>query len=649
MRLTKLRELARLYSIQITYDDAAGKKRYASRDSLVAAMKLRLPEGIDLEHALQERVHARRRRVIEPVTVVWGRSAPAAEIHLPQSIADGTLEWTIELEKGDTRSGTVDLSAFPPLRSEDNFVAKKVTFGEALPHGYHTLHLQTPEPAQSFIIAAPGKAHAPRKGQWGVFAPLYAAHTRRSWGAGDLGDLERWREWVTSIGGSVVATLPMLAAFDDEPSPYSPVSRLFWNELYLDLTRMPEYDESERDATTVAKLRAEKQVDYDGVLREKRRVLELMAQRFLPDADYERFAESARPYAEFRARIEQKDSAAYHLYVQYRMAQQMREVADAARQSGGGLYLDFPLGVNPGGYDAERYSDSFAKGISVGAPPDLFFTKGQNWGFPPLDPDAIRENRYEYFRAALRHHVSHAGTLRLDHVMGLHRLFWIPQDGEAKDGVYVHYNAEELYAIVTLESTRHQCAVVGEDLGTVPPYVPKMMSKHGLRQMYVVQYEAKPESPALTEPPRQSVASINTHDMPTFAGFWGGRDIDDRLEQALLDERGATAERDTREAMRKAITDDLKARGLLHGGTGDTLAIVEAVLAQLSSSAAEIVLVNIEDLWLEEEPQNVPGVPGRSWRQKFRHGLEQIRDDQTVARILRTVNEQRRKIDGKQT
>ena len=146
-----------------------------------------------------------------------------------------------------------------------------------------------------------------------------------------------------------------------------------------------------------------------------------------------------------------------------------------------GLYLDYPLGVNPNGYDAQKYSHVFAKGVSVGSPPDLFFTKGQNWGFAPFDPDAIREHHHDYFRAAISMHASHASVLRIDHVMGLHRLFWIPEGAEPKDGVYVRYPENELYAILCIESNRHRCAVVGEDLGTVPHYVPAMMKKHGLR------------------------------------------------------------------------------------------------------------------------------------------------------------------------
>ena len=295
-----------------------------------------------------------------------------------------------------------------------------------------------------------------------------------------------------------------------------------------------------------------------------------------------------------------------------------------------GLYLDFPLGVHPSGSDVREYADIFAKGVAVGAPPDTFFTKGQNWGFQPFHPEALRTSRYEYFRKAIAMHARHADILRIDHVMGLHRLYWIPDGMEAKDGVYVRYDNEELYAILTLESHRHRCAIVGEDLGTVPEYVPKAMQRHGLRRMYVVQYEAKPEKPALPEPPRMSVASVNTHDMPTFAAFWSGKDIDDRIEQGLLGEDDAEKERATRATIREEITRQV--------GEGDVL---ENILVFLAASAAEVVLVNLEDLWGETEPQNVPGLPEKSWNRIFRLSLAEARADERVTRILRRVAEAR--------
>ena len=624
MRTSTLRDLARQYSIETSYTDAAGKRQQAGKRSLMAAIDARRKSGAAAASAAGTSGTAPAAGAAPPVRVVWGNQ---------RLQVDG--EWDLELDDGSWRSGRGAQSLDP------------------LPAGYHTL--RTNREHETLIIAAPLKAYAPRNKQWGIFAPLYAAHTRRSWGAGDLGDMLQYASWIDHHGGSVVATLPMLAAFDDEPSPYSPHSRLFWNELYLDVTRLPEFREGDADLGAIAHLQQMTRVDYDAVRREKRRVLQLCAERFVPDAAFEQFARGeVREYALFRAggvpgvpqsssKFLGEESAPpprsseeprnpeelrYHLYVQYRLAQQMREVANAARRFGAGLYLDFPLGVNPGGYDAHRYRHVFANGVSVGAPPDLFFTKGQNWGFAPFDPDAIRADRYQYFRKAIRNHVSHAGILRIDHVMGLHRLFWIPDGLDPAEGVYVRYNAEELYAILTLESRRHGCTVVGEDLGTVPPEVPKTMSRHGLRRMYVVQYEIKPNEP-LPEPPAASVASINTHDMPPFAAWWRGKDIDDRVTQGLLDEVGARREQEAREQMRRAT------------GAHDAKSALESLLMFLAASDAEIVLINLEDLWGELEPQNMPGVPERSWRHKFRLGLEAAMADGSIRRVLTNVNDRR--------
>jgi 4-alpha-glucanotransferase len=602
VKTAELRELARSYSIQVSYEDAAGKRREASRESILEIVKRRA---------------APKKHFVEPVSVAWGRKRPVVELRLPQT--RDSIEYELILESGETSSGraAVENNAF-------------FTLPQSLPVGYHTIRVDGHE---AMIFAAPSRAPKPRGKTWGIFAPLYAAHSRRSWGAGDLGDLQSYREWVESLGGSVVATLPMLAAMNDEPSPYSPSSRLFWNEMYLDVTRLPEFREDDVDAADIQRLQETKRVDYDAVRDLKERVLRRCAARFQKDADFDAFAEKARAYAEFMSDVD------YHLYVQYRLAQQMREFKR--------LYLDFPLGVNPNGFDVHQYGDHFAKRVSVGSPPDMFFTKGQNWGFPPFDPDAIREHHHDYFRACVRHHMQHAGILRMDHVMGLHRLFWIPEGAEAKDGVYVRYPADELYAVLLIEASRTNTVIVGEDLGTVPVYVPRAMKRRGLRRMYVVQYEIKPEGdePAGTPQPA-SVASINTHDMPTFAGFWDGKDIDDRVEQDLLDERGAAEERDKREQMRQALTSFLKARGLLSSSSGNTFAVLKALLDFLSESEAEVVLVNLEDLWLETEPQNVPGVPDRSWRQKLRYCLEDLQDDATITGVLRDVDERRRKSNG---
>src|SRR3990172_6909058 len=182
----------------------------------------------------------------------------------------------------------------------------------------------------------------------------------------------------------------------------------------------------------------------------------------------------------------------YHLYVQWVAREQIRVLSEHSRRAGVNLYLDLPLGVHPHSYDVWREREAFVLGVSGGAPPDVVFTQGQDWGFPPLHPEAIREQGYRYVIAYLRHQLQHTTLLRIDHVMGLHRLFWIPKGLEARDGVCVRYPAEELYAIFCLESHRHRASIVGENLGTVPAYVNSAMARHNLHRMYVLQYELDP-------------------------------------------------------------------------------------------------------------------------------------------------------------
>lgn len=600
MTTSDLRELARRYSVQLTYHDAAGKKRSASPEALEAVLRSRAVPSSD--------------RWIEPVTVVWGKARARMSVRLPESTS---IEWAVELEDGTLRDGCTTVRD-GALRLSD-----------PLPFGYHTLRTTAGgRTGETLIIVAPMKAPAPRDRSWGLFIPLYAVRE-----AADLGDLRRYREWANELGGGVVATLPILASADDEPSPYSPVSRLFWNEMYLDCRQVPEF-------------RPEDEAFLNSH-EAKRKLIARLAERFVPDREFEEFADHARDYAAFRAG---GGSTRYHLYAQYRMAQQMRSTADDAGRRGIGLYLDFPLGVNADGYDVRKYPHVFAKGVATGAPPDLFFTRGQNWGFPPFHPDGVREDRYRYFRDCIRHHVSHAAILRLDHVMALHRLYWIPQGAEASDGVYVHYHHEEFYAVVVLEASRHGCTIVGEDLGTVPQYVPRTMKKHGLRRMFVVQYELKPDEEApMGIPDAESVASVNTHDMPTFAGFWSGKDIAERVARGLLDEEGAARESQNREKMRHALMRFLTARSLLEKPTSDTKVVLQALLAFLGGSPAEIVLVNLEDLWLETEPQNVPGMPERSWKGRFRFSLAQARANEEIVNILQNLNRSRRGADGNET
>jgi 4-alpha-glucanotransferase len=298
------------------------------------------------------------------------------------------------------------------------------------------------------------------------------------------------------------------------------------------------------------------------------------------------------------------------------------------------------LGVNASGYDVYCERRLFAADTAAGAPPDPFFSRGQNWGFPPLHPERIREGGYPYVRDYLHHHLRLAGILRIDHMMGLHRLYWIPQGVEAKDGVYVGYRAEELYAVFTLEAHRHGSVLVGEDLGTVPPEVPPMMARHNVHRMYVLQYQAQPNPDNALAPIFEgAIASINTHDMPTFAAFWRGLDIDDRRDLGLFDAKAAQAEHARRRELCRAIETYLQRQGFLPAGR-DPLAVLRACLAFLATGPGRVALANLEDLWLEVNSQNVPGTwrERPNWRRRARYALEQVKEMAPALEVLRELD-----------
>jgi 4-alpha-glucanotransferase len=231
----------------------------------------------------------------------------------------------------------------------------------------------------------------------------------------------------------------------------------------------------------------------------------------------------------------------------------------------------------------------------------------------------------------------HARLLRIDHVMGLHRLYWVPRGLEARQGTYVNYPAEELHAIFNLESHRHRTRLVGENLGTVPPVVNQSMARHGLREMFVVQFDLCPDpKTALREPAAQSVASLNTHDTPTFAAHWRGDDLADRIQLGLLRPGELKAAKKYRAQIKTALVRFLKTQGFLKNRKPPLREIVGALLAWLRASPSEIVLVNMEDLWLETRPQNVPGTSDErpNWRRKSRLPLEKILQDKRLRKLL---------------
>jgi 4-alpha-glucanotransferase len=677
--------LARLYGVQTSYDDALGRHVEASPESLLGALRaLQAPvESLgDVADALRERQEELSGRMAEPVVVAWDGHAPSIEVKL--SNGNGSLAWHLDLEGGERRAQVIDLDSLP--RTEGG---RRLSLPEPLPLGFHHLTIEHGgRSAETLVISAPSRCFTGGgKPLWGVFLPLYALRTSRSWGAGDFSDLETLAEWTAGLGGGVVGTLPMLAAFLDEPcepSPYAPASRLFWNEIYVDPRRLPEFEDSAAARRLVEShdfqrevefLRAAPRVDYPRLMALKRRVLEELAQRcysrggarleelerYVADKggldEYAAFRavgdRRGEPWQLWRGRLREgslapadydEEDRRYYLYTQWAAEQQIQTLAKEARRRGPGLYLDLPLGVHGSSYDVWRERDLFAEDASAGAPPDAFFTKGQDWGFPPLQPERLRERGYDHLIDCLRHHLEYAGLLRIDHVMQLHRLFWIPRGMDAAGGVYVTYPAEELYAVLSLESHRHKAMIVGENLGTVPPEVYEAMDRREVLGMYVVQYELQPGSQGLREPPAKSAASLNTHDMPTFQAFWQAKDVDDLQSLGFFTPDQAREEKERRAAIRHSMEEALPPEERGRGAATDD-AILQARLDHLASSPARMVLVNLEDLWHETEPQNVPGTSTErpNWQRKARFSFEEFSTRAGVVEPLKRVDELRRR------
>jgi 4-alpha-glucanotransferase len=669
-------------------------------ESLLAALKalgapVTAPD--DVPAALRERRQSLYRRVMEPVTVAWEGTPSEIKVCLPAGTADAASTGRLELESGESHDWEWGARELPVTASADiegvTYIIKKVVLPLKLPAGYHRFFFKTKHNSgETMIIAVPGKAYSPGDGGkergWGAFLPLYALKTDKDWGSGDYTGLGALTEWVAEKGGQAVGTLPLLPVFlgrSFEPSPYTPVSRLLWNEFYVDVTASPELAasgtaralvESAPFQAEIKKQRENDLVDYRAVMSLKRKVMEELSGSLagLPGRreGLERFLREhpvTGEYARFRAAMEKQgtpwtdwppalrdgilketdyDGKAkdYHLYAQWLAHEQLARVSESARRKGVKLYFDLPVGVHPFGYDVWRHRDIFARDAEAGAPPDAVFTTGQNWWSPPLHPERIREQHYRYVIDYLRHHLRYADMLRIDHAMGLHRLFWIPRGLEASEGVYVRYRSEELYAILTLESHRHKSVIVGEDLGIVPSYVRPAMARHGLYRLYILYYElADGTSHTFRRVPRKAVASLNTHDMPPFAAFWGSADIGEKKAMGILDEKSAREERQSRRAIRAVLEAGLRKANLLRKAETGTGAALKACLAYLSRSPARTVLINLEDLWQENRSQNIPGIGEKypSWRRKARYRLEEFCRRKDVSDILDMIDRLRKK------
>ena len=692
-----LRTLARACGIQTSYRDMSGRFKTASPEALIATLKafgIEISSASDAPEAMTRLINERRRQVVEPVIIAWEGHFKHLDVRLP-CLPGMNVEAALTLETGEKRQFTwSDISTYFQSETVDDktkYRPIRLPLGQRLPWGYHQLNISAGGiDASCMVIAAPRRVPSlSGTRRWGLFCPLYALRSKKNWGAGDISDFLHLAGWSASLGAGILATLPLLPAFLKEhlnPSPYSPVSRLFWNEFYISLESVPELAACPEAATLLNsiefaaesnRLRATPLVDYRRQMMLKRKVLELLAESFFshpaPDRHmaYDEYLASrpeVKEYARFRAVSEERQTpwrewperlrdgliedgdcrpelSRYYLYNQFIIDEQMAAAATELRRNGQTWYLDLPLGSHPDGYDAWWEQKIFASGSSVGAPPDPVFRSGQDWGFPPLHPVKLRQSGYRYVIQMLRHHLRCAGVLRLDHIMGLHRLFWIPSGVAAGEAVYVRYEPEEMYAILCLEAQRHQAAIVGEDLGLVPAEVRRSMRRHGILRSYIAQYEMITENEhCLDTVPGDAVAALNTHDMHPFAAFWQSADITERQALGVLRAEQADAETVLRRAGKTSLVQCLRRRGLLNPGEPSTRQVYQSVCRLLAGSDARELLLNIDDLTGGTLAQNIPGTVAEhpNWQRRSAKSLEELEADPEINVFLKEIDRRRK-------
>ncbi|MFD6419964.1 4-alpha-glucanotransferase [Streptomyces sp. NPDC060194] len=566
-----------------------------------------------------------------------------------------------------------------PAPAPERVRAGEAALPGPLPLGVHALHATAPDGRRStaHLIVAPPRVPQPPERTHGLLVQLYSLLSSRSWGMGDLGDLTDLADWAgRTLGAGFIQVNPLHAAVPGgpdgatDPSPYRPSSRRFPDPVHLRIEDVPEYsrlagearEQADQLLARAAALRTdvlEKDalIDRDAVWALKQAALEIvrtvplgpgrraaycdflaepqharaledhatwyaLAERYGPDRDrWPAGLQDARSAQTARARAELMDRIDFHTWAAWLTDGQLARAQRTAREAGMGVGLvhDLAVGVHPGGADTWGSPDAYARGMSVGAPPDAFNARGQDWGLPPWRPDALAATGYAPYRGLLKSLCRHAGALRIDHVMGLFRLWWVPEGHEPVDGAYVRYDAEAMLAVLALEAHRAGAVVIGEDLGTVEPGVRESLELRGVLGTSVLWFERDWTGDRRPLPPETwragCVATATTHDLPPTASRLTGDHVELRHRLGLLTtplaEELAAEGTDVREWV-----DYLARLGLLPEGREDEEAAVRAVYRFLLATSARMVGVWLPDAVGDRRPQNLPGTTDEypNWR-----------------------------------
>jgi len=714
--LTFLEYLLETFGVEPAYKDTEGRMHYPDLPALLRVLQ---QKGVCLREDLFHE---------GPETLVTSSENPPDELSI-------TLQHELDIFRDGVHKGLLTViessDAVEPLQEiidetrvstkTSSFIKEttiRVPFPKGLKKGRYRFRLTAEFPGSTLSkdlnwLVCPETCYQPPEiangaRVAGIALALYGIRSQANWGIGDFSDLKRIIDWAADdLGADFVGLQPLHAIFNKSPfntSPYLPSSRLYPNYVYLDVSAIEDFNESEKariiaslptNQSLICQLRNREHLDYEEVAALKIIVLKESFRTFLENnarghrcnerwEQFEEFRQSQdqylRRFALFCALqehfVEQSPRfcswrnwpTAYHdpegdsvknferenqekmlfwMYVQWQLHLQLSGVQEYALAKGMiiGLYNDLALAVDSNGADYWAWQNLFHDGFTIGAPPDSFSPRGQNWGVPPPNRDAMRQSGYNLFLKNLEANCSYGGALRIDHVMQLNHLFWIAAGCTPSEGAYVKEYEDELLSLVALESHRNKAMIIGEDLGTLPEGFRERLMRKGMfsYRLFYFEQDDRGNYIPFTNYPKTALVSISTHDLPTLAGFWSNQDIKLREEMGIIDEGQAEAQRRYRTTQKARMMERLFQDGFLTDQNAHsawesltpTDDLHSAVLSFVLHTPSVLALISQEDLFLDDRQQNFPGTTSEhpNWVTKMRYSVEELRSHKEACRM----------------
>ncbi|WGE32134.1 4-alpha-glucanotransferase [Actinobacillus genomosp. 2] len=631
-------------------------------------------------------------QILPPVKVATAGQVVYIRLNIANSNKYLQARWQLQLENGEQICGKVK-------RNTINLPAD-------LPLGYHQLQLEGKLSLSCRIIITPQTAYQPKELElkqklWGAILQLYTLRSEHNWGVGDFSDLKTFLTNIAAKGGDFIGLNPIHALFPSNPegaSPYSPSSRLWQNIIYIDVNAVESFQQSAEaqawfhsDETKwlLGEARGKDYVDYAQVIRLKLHGLRLAFKYFLTQdqTDFEQFilqnGESLKIQGTFDAlhqwlsdqyseqwgwnywaseyqdyhsdavcafQAEHKELVHFYMWLQFVAQQQLKECNQLAKSLNMpiGFYRDLAVGVADNGAETWADKELFVLDASVGAPPDIMGPNGQNWGLSPMHPEVLQARGYQPFIDLLRANMQDCGALRIDHILGFARMWWVAKGDSAKNGAYVRYPLDDLLAILALESQRNQCLIIAEALGTVPKGMLQKLEDKGILAYNIFYFEWDQHgSKPLANYPYQAMTTLSTHDLPTIQGYWKGYDFElgekfgvypsEKILNILKQSRHFN-----KENIRKAVE---AVQYLEPDSAGVTIDFPHQLQSYVADTNSALFGTQPED-WLNMlEPVNIPGTSGEypNWRRKLSHSLTEIFSNEKIQTLLDTFEHKRSK------